>query len=473
MKKVFLDNLPRYKEGRYKNKINWKKSVGHKVKFIYNNIEDEVEIIKYYNKNKEYYLNIKYKNDIISINVGNFTKCSLGEILKIKTNIYKYNINDIIKTKTGEIKILEQIRILRKIDTVKSYKYLCLIDGNIDIITEYNLQNGKGCNTCYGKKILIGYNDLWTTHPYIAKYLKYPERGYKITYGSGESEIFVCPDCGYEKEYRINYMHNGFSCPRCGDGLSYPNKFTFNLLEQLLSNNFISEYNPDWIKPKKYDFYFELNNIKYILEMDGRLGHGRYNPLSGQTAEESQAIDDYKNIMAEENGIEVIRIDCEKSDLDYIKENILHSRLNELFDLSNINWLKCHEYACSSLVKIACDLWNSGIISTTDISNIMKLSKNTIRNYLKQGVKLGWCDYDPKLAFKNNGGKNKKSIIQLSLRNEYISEYDSITEIKKQLNINIGNISDCCKNKRNTSYGFKWIYKEDYEKYIEDQNKIA
>ena len=44
MKKVFLDDLP--KRGKL---VDWKNSVGHKVKFIYEKIEDEIEIINYYN----------------------------------------------------------------------------------------------------------------------------------------------------------------------------------------------------------------------------------------------------------------------------------------------------------------------------------------------------------------------------------------------------------------------------------------
>ena len=34
MKKVFLDNLPKWESGKYKGRINWKESIGHKVKFI-------------------------------------------------------------------------------------------------------------------------------------------------------------------------------------------------------------------------------------------------------------------------------------------------------------------------------------------------------------------------------------------------------------------------------------------------------
>ena len=60
MRKVFLDDLP--KIGKY---INWKESVGYKVKFIYDYIEGEVEIVDYYINDKgKIYLIIKYKDRV-------------------------------------------------------------------------------------------------------------------------------------------------------------------------------------------------------------------------------------------------------------------------------------------------------------------------------------------------------------------------------------------------------------------------
>ena len=47
MRKIFLDNLPKRKRGD-KEIINWKNSIGYKCKFIYDDIEDEIEIIEYH-----------------------------------------------------------------------------------------------------------------------------------------------------------------------------------------------------------------------------------------------------------------------------------------------------------------------------------------------------------------------------------------------------------------------------------------
>ena len=481
IKKVFLDDLPRYKEGKYKGKINWQSSINCVVNFIYGDIKGSIIICNYNKQNKN--IDIIYKNKNFSINIIGFSRCQLGNILDINHYTYNYiynyyyNIGDIVITNTGKIEILEQIRMLYDKNNIKGYKYKCLIDDNIDEISEYALKNGQGCNVCSGHKVLKGVNDLWTTHPRIAKLLKYPEIGYETTYGCNKSEIFICPDCDYEKSYRIySIVTRGFSCIRCGDGLSYPNKFGFNLLEQL-GVDFIPEHNPDWIKPKRYDFYFELKDKKYIVEMDGGIGHGNENTLSNKTAEESKIIDNYKDIKAKEHNIEVIRINCLISNLEYIKNNVLNSQLNNLFDLSKVDWLKCHEFACKSLVKKACELWNNGIKSTLEIAKIMIICRSVAIKYLKQGAKLGWCNYDPKEAQKESGRinskKNNKLVVQLSLNREYVSEFKSTTEAERQLGISHSSISQCCTNKQKTAGKFKWMYKEDYDEYIKQQNESA
>lgn len=74
-----------------------------------------------------------------------------------------YKNGDIIKTKTGRILILNSTKMKRKNSSIKAYTYRCLIDGNEDIIPKSRLKIGGGCNVCHGKKVLEGYNDMWTT----------------------------------------------------------------------------------------------------------------------------------------------------------------------------------------------------------------------------------------------------------------------------------------------------------------------
>jgi len=467
MRKVFLDDLPR-RGGS--NQIDWRKSVGFKVKFIYdidnsnynNRIEGELEIVDYEIKNKNLYLILKHNDNIFSILPSGLSNCKLGAKLNVYSKEYKYNIGDIIKTKTGKIEILELSREFN--NSHRNYKYKCLIDGNIDYLREDHIKKGVGCNVCVSKKILKNLNSLWATHPSIAQLLKDPEIGYEVSYGSHTQELFVCPICKYEKSYKIcNIVKYKFiPCPKCSDGISYFNKIAFNLLEQL-NLNFIPEHNPDWIKPKRYDFYFELNNKGYILEMDGKLGHGHYNFLSGQTAEESQVIDDYKDMKAKEHNIEIIRIDCDNTyNIEFIKNNILHSKLNELFDLSNINWLQCNIFACSNRILEASKYFNDGK-NSKEIAKIMKMSYGTIVRYLNISTEFGWCYYNGRDVLVEHGKNSKyniRSVVQLSLEGVFINKWDSIREAEKELNIS--NISWVCREKRKISGGFIWMYEDDY-----------
>jgi hypothetical protein len=479
---VFLDELP-ICTGTNRGKINWKASVGYKIRFIYGNIENEVEIINYYEKAKRRYLEIKYNNDISSIIVNDFRKCQIGEIIGENTKKFKYKINEIVKTKTGEIKILKQVRILQKERSFKGYEYECLIDKYVSQIREDHLHNGVGCSVCAGQTILKGYNDLWTTNPEVCQLMKYPERGYEISRGSCHKlEIFICPHCGFEKSQRIaDVVKRRLSCSKCSDGISYPNKFVYNFLDQL-KEIYISEYSPDWIGNKRYDIFLPNKNEVWEIHGMQHYKQASWTNNARKTIKSEQENDRYKKELAKQNGYKYIEIDARCSEMEYIKNSLLNISELKRYDLNNVDWLQCHKIACSSLVIIACNYWNDGIKNTKEIGKIMKLGFATIIRYLKKGVELGWCDYDPKEVLKGNARmigrkykdkrfKNMKNIIQLSKERLFIREWQSMTEAEKELGISLGSISPVCSGKRKSAGGFKWMYKKDYEQYIKDINE--
>ena len=103
--------------------------------------------------------------------------------------------------------------------------------------------------------------------------------------------------------------------------------------------------------------------------------------------------DKNKKELAIENGIKpenYIVIDCRYSELEFIKNNILHSRLNEIFDLNNIDWIKIGQDSEKSLVKEVCDYWhlhneiNNEGLTTTDLEKVFKLGKSTIIRILQK-----------------------------------------------------------------------------------------
>jgi predicted transcriptional regulator len=295
---------------------------------------------------------------------------------------------------------------------------------------------------------------MWTTNPELTKLLANPEDGYKYFQGSNKKVDWKCPKCNsiIKNKSISNVKSHGLSCNSCSDGISYPNKIMYNLLNQLI--DFIPEYCPKWLKSKRYDFYFIKDNNEYIVEMDGGMGHGNYNTLSKMTPEESLAIDKYKEELAIQHNIKIIRIDCLKSELEYIKTNVLNSKLNVVFDLSKVDWLECHKLSLNSFVKTACELWNTLEYSVKDIGNLLKLNPSTIVGYLKKGTQIYWCKYNSEEEkIKNLKDMTSKSIKATSKKVRCIETnqiFNSITEASRKMNCSDPHISSCCKGKRKT-----------------------
>jgi len=89
LRKVFLEELPRWKSGTNKDKINWKKSIGYKVRFIYDDIEGWIEIIDYDGK----HVYLKYgKENRFPLNTCGFIICQLGGLLGKNTANFKIEI---------------------------------------------------------------------------------------------------------------------------------------------------------------------------------------------------------------------------------------------------------------------------------------------------------------------------------------------------------------------------------------------
>lgn len=273
----------------------------------------------------------------------------------------------------------------------------CKICGGVFDQVARKIMEGVGCPICAGVRIVPGINDIATTNPEVVRYFKDPSEAKKYSKGCNVTTWFKCPDCGFEKKTMICYVvqRGSMCCPKCDDGVSYPNKFSRSLLSQLNVENLIYEYSPEWACHYRYDNYFEYKGQRYILEMDGGFHYIKYYK-SNLSLEETQRIDALKDQLAFDHNITIIRIDCFYSEKNYIIKNIKSSFLAELFDLSKIDWEKCNLQATKSIVKEICDFYNAHTTySVKKIAETFYLNETTVSNYLYKGNELGFCSYYP------------------------------------------------------------------------------
>ena len=314
------------------------------------------------------------------------------------------------------------------------------------------------CATCINKKLLKGYNDLFTTHPEIANLLLKKENGNKYTYGSKQRVDWKCPTCDeIIKDKSIEkVISNGLSCPNCtSTSMKYPERVIYHLLKEI-GIEFSRQETFDWSDNKVYDFF--LPSLSCIIETHGEQHYnGGFSSYGGRTLEEEQENDKYKFELAVKNKINnYIIIDCSKSDFEFIMNNILKSELVNMVDLSSADWDKVNMNSQNSMNLDILKLWNDGL-SLKEIVEETKVSRNTISKILQNFDKLGKCEYDTDRGKK----KNIKVVFQFDLDFNFIRRWDNASVVEDELGYNKGGIRHCCNGRYATSQGFIWRYEKD------------
>lgn len=345
---------------------------------------------------------------------------------------------------------------------VKIYCTMCGQFFDKMLTTPYISNKKCNCSVCINRVIIRGYNDVATTRPDLIKYFKDKNDAFKYGHGMTNQLTFICPDCGFEKELRIEVLaRQGFGCPCCGDGVSYPNKFMRSCLRQLSVDKMIFEYSPQWAKRYFYDCYFEYKGCKYLIEVDGQQ-HFKESSDFEMTLAEVQERDKEKTALAEQNDYTLIRIDAQKSNKDYLSCQIKHSLLSTLFDMNKVNWEQCEEEATTNLAKEIC-LYAEKTMPNKyrDICQVFNVCADTIKKYLLQGIKFGWCS---NRVLEKLAVPKRVSVYDINDKLLYI--FNGIQECSDKMSEMYGNkfsihgISDNCHELRESykGYVFKFTY---------------
>ena len=273
---------------------------------------------------------------------------------------------------------------------------------------------------------------------------------------------------------------------------SLAERLFLGLMKCCIEQNIINEFDEEvskrrfkWLDSKRYDFWFKINEKEFIVELHGSQHYedsGFFKSGSNRSHLFEKSNDEFKRKLAYNNGFNpetYFEIDCRKSDIDYILNNIKVS-LNDVIDFNLICDEDIIKNACVSNVKIALDMWNNGL-SITEIKNKMNKKSSTIRKYLLEANRCGLLtnyneDEVNSRKYKYMLNQNKRQIVMIDLKTKVFNVYDSQYEINKKYNIPITNIIACCKGDQKTVRNkYIFVFKEDFrdvEEIINERIKI-
>ena len=428
MRKIDLSKVPMTKN---KNGYLWSESIGLDIPFEYDNHIGSFKIIKRINSE---HIKVLYNNQEFDLLTRAIKDSQIEKLFGKEIN-WEYNIGDniqdVICAHQRDLTIINKKwdNTLNKSRNNKWYQYKCNIcgyDSSMDDswINEQHLKRGQGCSCCAGTKIIKGINDISTTESWMMKYFVNIEDVYAHTSTSNQSFLMKCPICGkikYQSPWRL--LNQGFACSVCSDGISYPEKMMTEILDQLKVRykRQLNKKDFKWCEDYRYDFYlYDYNMIiethgmqHYILRKNSKFG----------SLEEIQRNDRNKEKLAKENGISYyVTLDCRYSTIDYIMNSITNSILNDILDLSKINLIKLNKYLNKSLLVDVCIAYKNQYpdVSTLTLESEFGVNRATITRYLKDGNKIGLCNYNSmEFGAKERGNKSSQPIKVISENNTY------------------------------------------------------
>lgn len=273
----------------------------------------------------------------------------------------------------------------------RRYKVQCLKCGHIEEKTEFAIRHNKQCQICCGREVEKGINDIYTLYPDFADLFWNKDEAKEHGVSSIKKVYFKCPDCGSKIgpfQIRIIWTQKRLTCPICGDNVSYPEKFFYNFLKEM-NINFVYQYIPKWSNKKRYDFFIEEYNL--IVETDGEQ-HKKNNFYLDKSVNCIKENDKQKEFCAFNNGIKnYIHLDCSRSELNFIKKQILSNDLLMSFldknKLLKLDWGKISYNALTSHSKRIIELWNEGERDVDKITEQVIFKRATVVIYLVRASK--------------------------------------------------------------------------------------
>ena len=281
---------------------------------------------------------------------------------------------------------------------------------------DYFTSQFVSCRVC-GMKNKGRKGSFKDNYPEYAAMLKDPIIAEWISTTSDYKLTFICPDCGNEiVTTPANIDESGLSCELCSEHYSYSNRLMFHILKSF--NIFVQpEYGPSWANDFRYDFRVRIDDVFYLIEMDGQF-HYTDNSMTNKSVFEQQKTDLKKDLLASNNGYEVIRIDCNYTSVqnrfEYIKDSILSSKLSSLLDLSSVNWIACDVKSQKSIFYTVCKMYDDGEHDIQKIAYDVGIGYDYAVCLLKHSEQIGYSSYNHQVGLQE---RNLQRRIRIGLSN--------------------------------------------------------
>lgn len=245
----------------------------------------------------------------------------------MKNKKYKYNIGEVVNNSI----VLELITHKdSRGHNVKAYIMQCMETEGIYEVKQFNLSQGYKSPYLSGHKV-NKYNWLYNEKS-VLPYLKNEEDAKKVTKKTDKKILCVCPKCKREKKSNVrNLVRFGFVCHYCSSHKSYPEIFVQSYLEYF-DIEYITQYKMG-NKRRYFDFYLPKYNT--IIETHGEQHYNSDIAWGVDAYTKSNISDKEKREYCIEKGINLIEVDCSKSEFAFIKESLNNSVGKYLFTISS------------------------------------------------------------------------------------------------------------------------------------------
>lgn len=253
---------------------------------------------------------------------------------------------------------------------------------------------------------------LWEVE-HLRKYIINIEEAKNIGYQSTKIITVICDNCMKTKETSVQLLfRKGVRCtnPKCKNTISFPERMTESYL---ITKNieYKTQFTPSDFIGYRFDFRIVLDGNVYFLECNG-LQH--YQECGMMNYEKTSKSDKDKKKYCEENGIDLIWLDCRNSEFEFIKNNINKNKVLpniEDDEIEQIAYLiqQTSNYHTEEIIYD----YNNGV-HENDIAIKNNLSTETIIRMLKQNnieLKSNNNKLKPRLkGFDSNKNKKEQAI---------------------------------------------------------------